>query len=64
MHPPANEAPARDGAKRLIQSIFEQHGNVAEEKWERLGSLDPELRKVFELSHSRKDENAASYMST
>ena len=54
----------RERARQLVADITNEHGFVSEGSWERLGQLDPELRRKFEVAMLRKDEMIGSSVIT
>ena len=51
-------------ARQLVADITNEHGFVGERSWERLGQLDPELRREFEVAMLKKDEMIGSSVIT
>lgn len=54
----------RNRARQLVADITNEHGFVGERSWERLGQLDPELRREFEVAMLKKDEMIGSSVIT
>jgi len=55
---------SRAEARELVRKITKDHGFVSPEKFEKLESFDPELRRVFEEALLAKDIKIGSSVLT
>lgn len=61
---PVNHGAARAEAKKLVESICEDLGNVHNETWEELGAYSPSLRSRLQFAFVRKDKMLAHSITT